>query len=272
MPPLLKRLFGRPVATHIDPGLWRETVAAMPWLDRLTPASLEALQGLAGQFLSAKTITGAAGFQVDDRVRLAIAIQACVPILQLGLRAYGDFVEVIVYPDRFLVPRTQVDEAGVVHESTDELAGEAMERGPVVLSWHDAAPDGERDWNVVIHEFAHKIDLLDGEADGVPPLPASQRAAWAQTLERAWQRFCRMLDRVEARMPRHIDPESEDGAQWYASLPLDPYAATDPGEFFAVAVESFFVDPEPLQQGFPELYRLFADYFAQDPAASPWQT
>src|SRR5690606_24417954 len=167
-----------PALADIDEALWRESLAAMPWLRHLDAGARQRLRERVAGFLAAKTITGAAGFEIDDRVRIAIAIQACLPILNLGLQAYDDFVEIIVYPDRFLVPRSQVDDAGVVHESTDELAGEAMEHGPVVLSWHDAAPDGERNWNVVIHEFAHKIDMLDGEPDGVPPLPPSRRAAW----------------------------------------------------------------------------------------------
>jgi len=288
---LLKRLFGRPApaAADLDDALWRDTLAAMPWLGHLDAGGLDRLRELSAGFLATKTITGAAGFEVDDRVRVAIAAQACLPILALGLAAYDDFVEIVVYPDRFLVPRTQVDEAGVVHESTDELAGEAMERGPVVLSWPDADPNGRADeafgdeghhdpdaapgdaghalrgWNVVIHEFAHKLDMLDGEPDGVPPLPARQRAAWVREIEGAWESFCGMLDRLEASIPRHVDPESPQGESWYASLPLDPYAATDVSEFFAVAAEAFFVDPEPLAEVFPDLYRMLARYFGQDP-------
>ncbi len=246
----------------------------MRWLDPLDDPTLERLRELSAGFLARKTISGAAGFEVDDEVRLAIAVQACLPILRLGLRAYHDFVEIIVYPARFLVHRKEMDEAGVVHESLDELAGEAMERGPVVLSWSDADPAagnrdaGHRGWNVVIHEFAHKIDLLDGEADGVPPLPARERPAWAAEIEGAWQGFCTMLDQLEAAIPRHVDPEGPQGEAWYARLPLDPYAATDLGEFFAVAVESFFVDPEPLAEVFPGLYARFRAYFGLDPLAA----
>lgn len=270
LPSFLRRLIGgaRPSVADIDEALWRESLAAMPWLHHLDTAAREQLRERVAAFLATKTISGAAGFEIDDRVRLAIAIQACLPVLHLGLKAYDDFVEIIVYPDRFLVARSQTDDAGVVHESTDELAGEAMERGPVVLSWHDAAPDGERGWNVVIHEFAHKIDMLDGEPDGVPPLPAAQRMAWAHEIETSWQAFCDALDQLEARIPRHIDPESAEGQAWYATLPLDPYAATDVGEFFAVCVESFFVDPEPVQHAFPRLYRMLADYFGQDPLSA----
>ena len=144
-----------------------------------------------------------------------------------------------------------------------------MERGPVVLSWPDADPGaGHQGWNVVIHEFAHKVDMLDGEADGVPPLPRRERAGWEHEIDGAWRGFCAMVDRLEAAIPRHVDPEGPQGEAWYAQLPLDPYAATDRGEFFAVAVEHFFVDPEPLADVFPGLYRRLADYFGQDPLAA----
>ena len=294
MPSALRRLLGRLApsaepqgsrrlvsrrakAVVIDDARWRRMLDSMRWLDHLDDPTLERLRALSAEFLARKTISGAAGFEVDDEVRLAIAVQACLPILRLGMRAYHDFVEIIVYPSRFLVHRNEMDEAGVVHESLDELAGEAMERGPVVLSWSDADPtaenrgDGHRGWNVVVHEFAHKIDLLDGEADGVPPLPARERAAWAGEIEGAWRGFCTMVDQLEAAIPRHVDPESPQGEAWYAQLPLDPYAATDLGEFFAVAVESFFVDPQPLAEVFPGLYARFHAYFGLDPLAAATQ-
>lgn len=268
---LLVRFIGRlrgerPGAESIDGALWQNTLAALPWLAHLDEAALHRLRELSAGFLAAKTVSGAAGFEVDERVRLAIALQACLPVLRLGLTAYDDFVEIVVYPDRFLVPRSQVDEAGVVHESTDELIGEAMQRGPVVLSWSDADPSaGELGSNVVIHEFAHKIDMFNGEADGVPPLPRRERAGWTSEIEGAFESFCGMLERVEASIPRNVDPESPEGQAWYSRLPLDPYAATDVSEFFAVAVETFFVDPEPLAEVFPGLYKRLADYFGQDP-------
>lgn len=257
----------RSLAPGVDDALWTTTLAELPWLAQFGPDIHVRLRALAGEFLARKTISGAAGFEVNDAVRAAIAIQACLPALRLGIGAYDDFVEIIVYPDRFRVQREVMDDTGVVHASDEILAGEAMEQGPVVLSWSDAAPAASAEgWNVVIHEFAHKIDLLDGEADGVPPLPsAAARAAWRDEIEGAWEGFVAMLERVEASIPRHIDPESAQGEAWYASLPLDPYAATDPAEFFAVAVEAFFVAPEPLAEVFPGLYRKLEAYFGIDP-------
>ena len=228
------------------------------------------LRALSEQFLREKTISGARGFEVTALVRAAIAVQACLPVLALGIAGYRDFVEIVVYPAQFKVPRRNTDDAGVVHESEDWLAGEAMAGGPVVLSWEDVAPDREDTGaNVVVHEFVHKLDMLDGEADGIPPLPAALRARWETTLDAAYGDFCDRLDALERDIPPDMDPESEEADEWYLSLPLDPYAATDPAEFFAVSGEQFFIDPAALQQAFPDWYRLLCEFFRQVPYAAP---
>lgn len=233
----------------------------------LTDDDLTRLRAMTDAFLAAKHINGAAGFEPDALARASIALQACLPALNLGLRAYADFVEVIVYPDQFLVPRRHTDDAGVVHEGLEALAGEAMDGGPVVLSWADIAPGSHvSGGNVTIHEFVHKIDLLDGEADGVPPLPSARRAHWERLLERTYESFCDALEHVEAQIPRGIDPESAAADRYFATLPLDPYAATDPSEFFAVCGEAFFVAPLSLREAYPEWYRALSDFFSQDPA------
>lgn len=248
----------------IDDALWRSTVEAMPFALHLDAQALERLRALCEEFLRRKTFTGTHGLEITPGMRTAIAAQACLPALNLGLRAYDDFVEIVVYPDQFLVPRKRIDDAGVVHESLEALAGEAMDRGPVVLSWADAAP-GEQAANVTIHEFVHKIDLADGEADGIPPLPPRLRARWEAALHEAYDDFCDWLDEIERAIPRHVDPESEAADPWFADLPLDPYAATDPAEFFAVSGEAFFTAPEALSQVYPQWYTLLADFFRQDP-------
>jgi Mlc titration factor MtfA (ptsG expression regulator) len=263
---LLRKLLNRSAPAPIDDAAWRRIGARLPFLAHLGDDERNKLKVGCEAFLAEKQFSGAAGFRVDDDVRIAIAIQACLPALHLPLRPYRDFVEIVVYPDRFVAPRKQVDEAGVVHEFDDELAGEAMDGGPVVLSWPDADPAGQHPgYNVVIHEFAHKLDLIDGGADGTPPLPAGMRSRWTRTMTEAWDDFCARVDALEASIPRHIDPESPAADAWYARLPLDPYAATDPGEFFAVASEHFFTAPLPLRRAYPALYDLFRDYFRQDP-------
>jgi len=262
--------FGRRPAPQIDDKLWRRTVADFPFAGHLGEAELESLRALCEEFLRRKTFSGAHDLPVTPRMQAAIAFQACLPVLHLGLGGYDDFVELVIHPDQFIVRRSQVDEAGVVHESVEALAGEAMDRGPVVLSWADAAPgERSRGWNVTIHEFVHKLDLADGDADGIPPLPRAARARWEQALLAAYEDFCNQLDRVERAIPPHVDPEGPAADPYYARLPLDPYAATDPAEFFAVSGEAFFVAPDALAQAFPAWYEALAGFFRQDPRRQP---
>lgn len=246
----------------IDDAVWRGLDAELPWLRRLDAPRAARLRELVAMFLSTKTISGADGLVPTDRMRLLIATQACLPVLRLGLEPYEDFVEIVVYPASFAVHRRITDEDGLVHEFDDVLAGEAMHRGPVVLSWDDVAGD-DRDptVNVVIHEFAHKLDMSDGEADGCPPMPSVERAGWLDMIGEAYDDFVDVLERVEASIPRDIDPESEEADDFYARLPLDPYAATDIAEFFAVATEVHFLEPERLRDAFPRLAVAFGRYF-----------
>ena len=249
----------KPVVTR---SVWEACAAQMPFLDAFSPEARDRLFDLADSFAARKHFTGTHGFAITDAVRAAIALQACLPILRMGLGPYDDFVEVIVYPDRFITPRSHVDDSGVVHESIEELSGETMPGGPVVLAWPDVDPAmGAPGLSVVIHEFVHNLDMLDGEADGSPPRPAAARALWAQQMQAAYEQFCEMLEEVEATIPTDIDPESEAADDFYARLPLDAYAATDLAEFFAVASEAFFTMPEAIAHAFPDLYAMFEDYF-----------
>ena len=235
--------------------------------DHLDETQWQQLVGLARRFLATKRVVGAAGFEVDETVRWTIALLACLPILELSLRAYADFVDVIVYPDRFLVDRSQMDEAGVVHESRDILSGEAMDLGPIVLAWSDIVEDRQHSGScVIVHEFVHKLDMANGAADGVPVGAEARSPGWHRILTASYADFCHRLDAIEAAIPAHIDPESPAANAWYGQLGLDPYAATDPIEFFAVAGEAFFSDPRRLREGFPALFEAMRRYFGQDPA------
>jgi len=251
----------------IDPSAWQRLCDRLPFMRGLPEPDALRMRELIAEFLSTKTVTGAHGLDVDDDMRLVIAAQACLPVLRRGLAPYGDFVEIVVYPTAFAVRRRVTDDDGLVHEFDDVLSGEAMEGGPVVLAWDDAAgADPATGSNVVIHEFAHKLDMADGVADGCPPMPGALRTRWREALEQAYDDFVARLDAVEAAIPRHVDPESEAADAYYRRLPLDPYAATDEAEFFAVAAEAFFVDPLGLQQAFAPLFEVFVAYFGQDPA------
>lgn len=253
-------------AARIPPAAWRATLARHGFLQGLSADEAEALRQRAAWLLASKHFAGAHGLAVTDDMMLSIAVQAALPILALDPALYEGWHEIIVYPGGFLIPRQDVDAAGVVHEYVQQAAGEAWDGGPVILSWEDAA-QGD-DMNVVIHEFAHKLDLQSGEADGMPWLgrhPELQARHWRRVLEDSLGRFTDALEAVEAAIPSHIDPEGPEADAWYGELPLDPYAATDEAEFFAVSSEAFFVAPEPLGQALPEWYGLLRAYYRQDP-------
>jgi len=232
--------------------IWALTLARYPFLARRGAADLSELRRLASLFLDRKEFSGAHGLQVSDDMAVAIAAQACLPVLRLGLQAFDGFVGIVVHPDEVRVKREVMDEDGLVHEYDDVLSGEAMEGGPVMLSWRDVHEAGESaawGYNVVVHEFAHVLDMGDGLADGIPPLPTpAARVRWHTVLMREYEGFC---DRVD---------QGDDTV-------LDPYGAESPEEFFAVASEAFFVAPAELRDEHASLYALLAGYYRQDPAA-----
>ena len=237
----------------IPDDLWQLTLARYPFLALRDPADLAELRRLSSLFLDRKEFSGAHGLQVSDDMAVAIAAQACLPVLRLGLQAYDGFVGIVVHSDEVWVQREFVDDDGVVHEYDDVLVGEAMEGGPVMLSWRDVSEAGESaqwGYNVVVHEFAHVLDMGDGVADGIPPLAtAEQRRRWQAVLIGDYEDFCTRVD------------AGEDTA-------LDPYGAESPEEFFAVASEAFFVAPRAMRGEHPALYSLLAGYYRQDPAAT----
>lgn len=247
---------------------WRYAVRRLPFLVGLSTEENEALRLRSAWLLASKTFNGAGGLVVSDAMMLSIAIQASLPILKLDTQLYEGWTEIIVYPGGFLIPRTDIDESGVVHEYMMEASGEAWEGGPVILSWDDLSRADDEGANVVIHEFAHKLDLYAGQADGMPALgahPHIDGRHWRRVLHTSFEQFNRALDSVEKAIPPHVDPESDEAAAWYDCLPLDPYAATDEAEFFAVSSEAFFVRPQPLAAALPEWYGLLAQYYRQDP-------
>ncbi len=228
---------------------WRFTVARLPLLRGLSAEELERLRELATLFLHDKEVTPAADVSLTDETRMLIAAQACLPILNLGFDWYRDWVSVIVYPDEFVPRHEYQDEAGVIHVTRDPMIGESWQRGPVILSASDAARSGECDGvNVVIHELVHKLDMLNGEPNGFPPLhPGMDAAEWSRTFGDAYRDFC---DRVDA---------GED-------TEIDPYGAESPGEFFAVLSEAFFEIPRTVLHVYPGVYRELAAFYRQDPA------
>lgn len=273
---LLARLGAAPTVAIPD-ALWETTLASLPFVARLDTAERARLRALCEQLLGDKEMAAAAGLELTAAMQVSIAVQACLPILNLGLGWYRGWKSIVVYPNEFLVPRKLTDEDGVVHEFIEPIAGEAWDGGPLLLSWDDAQRhegDLKLAYNVVIHEFTHKIDLLDGEADGVPPFtrsshPELDRQQWSATLADTFERFNAELELIEHELPVGIDPDDEAANPYYAHLPLDPYAGHDPGEFFAVSSEAFFVSPQRLHAAFPDWYRQLALFFKQDPLAHP---
>ena len=254
-------LFGR-TRRQIDEQLWLRLLRDYPFIQQHFAALLPSLRELSDQFLQHKQFYGAHGLVVDNYIGAAIAMQACLPICKLGFDWYDDFRQIIVYPEQFIVRDSSVDDDGVEHQSEELLSGQTMAGGPVVLSWFDAHSDQARDnYNVVIHEFVHKLDLRDGLADGCPPLPRAERSRWLGEIDAAWQQFAQQCDAAAERVPRDLDPESSAADAYFADLPLDPYAATDPAEFFAVLGEVFFTDPQRVAESFPGMHDLLQRFF-----------
>jgi Mlc titration factor MtfA (ptsG expression regulator) len=232
----------------LDEALWQRVTASLPFLAGLTPGEMQRLKDYAVLFLDEKEMHGARGFALSDAVRLSIAAQACVPILNLGIDFYQGWVGIVIYPGEFKVRREETDMNGVVHEYDDELAGEAWPGGPVILSWQDVTL-GEAGYNVVIHEFAHKLHMGRGDMDDFPlPHADMNREQWLDAWDAAYDRFCDEVDRGTHTV-------------------IDPYASEQPAEFFAVLSEAFFTQPRVVRSRYPELYAQLALFYKQDTAA-----
>jgi Mlc titration factor MtfA (ptsG expression regulator) len=239
----------RIVARHpIAEPLWRHALRHCAPAQRLGASDQAALRVLVTLFLQRKSLEPVKGMVLRDADRVLLAAHACLPILKLGLGWYDHWHSVIVYPDTFVPRRTRTDAAGVQHETRVAMAGEAWRHGPVILSWADVQSAAQAPGrNVVIHEMAHKLDMLNGDADGFPPLHRRMdRRAWSRAFADAWER---------------LQEESRAGTP----LPLDPYALESPGEFFAVASEQFFEAPTNLRHHLPEVYRQLEQFYRQHP-------
>lgn len=226
---------------------WRYLLA-QPLFAGLDKDEQERLRQQVIWFLHEKSVFGADDMQLTPYQRLAIATQACLPVLNLDVDSYADWRSIIVQPRAFRRQERFRDEYGLVHEGQRMLAGEARHDGPVLLSWPDVAGSLDCDgWNVVIHEMAHKLDMKNGDANGFPPLHRGMsEAQWTLEFKRAYLDFCEKVD-------HGID------------IGINSYGATNPGEFFAVLSEYFFELPALLQHHYPALYPLLSQFYRQDP-------
>ena len=231
--------------------LWRETTRKLPLLQGLDATEKARLRVLATLLIHRKTFVGVQDVEVDQSLQIVIAAQACLEILQLeqGVDAFDGWYEIIIYPGAFVVEREEMDEMGIVHPGGKALSGEAWQRGPVILSLDDIQRDSfqvHKGHNVIIHEFAHKLDMLNGRADGYPPLhPDMPIEQWTKSLSEA---YANLVKRAE-----------------HHHGPINAYAATNPAEFFAVVCEYFFTAPEVLHEEYPKVYSQLRAYFQQDP-------
>ncbi|MCX7545614.1 M90 family metallopeptidase [Marinicella gelatinilytica] len=193
-------------------------------------------------FVAEKYFTGHAGLEITDEIRVTIAAQACLLLLNRNTNYFPHLKTIRVYPGGFKNPK---------HE--DKLGhhlGESWLRGPVVLSWNDAiegGQDAEDGRNVVIHEFAHQLDQLDGAADGRPLINHAHLKTWSKVMSKEFKSL-----RVKAKLRNHAF--------------FDYYGATNPAEFFAVISEHFYEQPKTFREKHPDLYELLVDYYKVDPA------
>jgi MtfA peptidase len=237
----------------IPDDLWHLTLQRYPFAAIRTEDELVRLRRLSTLFLNEKEFSGAGDMQVSDEVAVAVALQACLPILNLGLSRYEGFKGIVIHADEVLARRAEMDDNGVVHEYVEPLSGEAMQGGPVMLSWPDVADAGETAawaYNVVIHEFAHVLDMHSHASQAhlaTPELREAQQR-WLHALSQEFQDFAMATDAG-------------------ADTVLDPYGAESIEEFFAVASEAFFVQASEMRHSQSALYELMRGYYRQDPAA-----
>jgi len=233
----------------IKHNLWDSVTDNLQLLQGMSSVEKAHLRELSTVFLQQKRILGVE-MQVTDKMRVMIAVQACLPVLTLGIELLSGWTDIIIYPNAFRVSRDEVDEYGIVHHNERILSGEAWSKGPVILSWGDIERDLQgihHGHNVIIHEISHKLDMLNGVANGMPPLHVSmQSTQWASNLNSAYQL-------INQRLENH------------QSLCINSYAATSPAEFFAVFSEYFFCAPEIVNIHFADVYLLLQKYYRQDP-------
>ena len=226
---------------------------SLPIYNKLSAADQHHLQRLIKVFIDQKTFFGCAGLQINDEIRISVAAQACLLLLNRSGSVYGNLHYILVYPQAFQKSAEQVDEAGVVAQANMGLLGESWSNGKVILSWDDVThgvSDFSDGHNVVLHEFAHQLDAESGSTNGAPPLHRNRYSVWAKVLAGEY------------------DQLQQDVLSNHRTV-MNYYGATNPAEFFAVATETFFEKPREMAQRHPELFEQLKLYYCVDP--SIWQ-
>jgi Mlc titration factor MtfA (ptsG expression regulator) len=229
--------------------LWQEVTEDLKILHGLSAVEKAHLRELSTLFLHQKNMIGI-NLVITEKMRVIVAAQACLSILHLGLSLLSDWTDIIIYPSAFYVSRDETDSCGVVHHQERLLSGEAWSRGPMILSWDDVEWDmqnGSQGHNVIIHEIAHKLDMLNGKSNGMPPLHVGMSIPeWTAALSQAYEALQERLEHQQR-------------------ICINPYAASSPAEFFAVFSEYFFCAPDILQTHFDDVYQQLRLYYRQDP-------
>jgi MtfA peptidase len=245
----LKKRRRRYLLAQSLPAPWVELFESIAHYRNLTESNQTRLRESARIFIAERTFEGCRGVVVTDEMRVTIAALACLLVLGWQDFYFDNVPTILVYPEAYVATEERVV-GGLVMEGKSDRLGEAHYRGPLILSWAEvdweARQTGGRS-NLVLHEFAHQLDMLNGAADGVPPLPRALRQRWQTVMAREFERLCHAA--------RHGQPTL-----------IDPYGTTNPAEFFAVATECFFERPVELRQRRPALYDVLRAYYRQDPA------
>jgi len=245
----IKRLLKR---FPINRLIWRRLMREDALFCGLSSVQKAYLRELTTLFIQQKRFRAVQGLELNELMPIKIAAHACLLILELDLDYYQGWRDIILYPDAFMVTSDDMDEAGIVSHQQRVLGGEAWLRGPVVLDWQgfvDDVSQPDLGHNLVIHEFAHKLDMQNGAANGMPPLhPSMKREDWTLAFSQAFEDLQLQVER--------------------GGVPaINAYAATEPAEFFAVCSEVFFMAPDQLAEAFPAVYHQLSLFYRQDPLA-----
>jgi Mlc titration factor MtfA (ptsG expression regulator) len=246
-PWLRRRARERLLATPAPDGL-AAALDDVPLWRRVPPALRAALAARVRLFVAEKAFVGCDGLEVTDAMRVAIAVPACLLVLNRDAHVYDELRSILVYPDEFVVRERFDEDGGVVVEGERVLAGQSWDTSRVIVSWRDVQEAGDG-YDVALHEFAHWLDEEEGAANGAPLLATRRdRDRWASVMRRAYDALAARAD------------AGDEGTL------LDPYGAEDEAEFFAVATETFFWLPRELREEDPELYGELARLYGLDPA------
>ena len=235
------------------PEPWREIVMNNVGIYAHLPPELQRkLEGKINIFLSEKTFEGCGGQEINDEIRVTVAAQACVLLLNTPTeQCYPSLHHLLIYPGSYVTTEPRQVGEHVMDDDDDVLDGSSCEFGTMTLGWEQVCGEGQHyggGANVVFHECAHHLDYENGLSEGIPALPRPETAEnFSRIFQRAYERF------RKATLQGRPDV-------------LDEYGAESPSEFFAVATETFFDSPRELRTRHPDLYSIFKDYYGLDPS------